>query len=581
MPAPTDKPGLSELEQVLKRIGRSSLREGLGAGLGDEHYAQIARHIYDGQSEGPLPYDAPQLYPKTWVDHAAQWHDPEAAMRYLMSLPPINYAEASNNIHSLPEMHERTLAMVENSLAGGRGFGASDVGPYTGIGWSREEINRERDRTLNAEWMPGPGELSPGDYERHQRIRDINFLRMMAERRKGLYDPNTGEPLEQPFIVPNDTPGASWDPIGVLSGQGLLNTPRTTMQGVPFRAPTDQQASAELNRRTNNALYWHQKGRGAKHAFGSGTVFSTNQTANFPQYGGWAGTAAAMENPDYLFGQAGQNVFSPMEWAMNRVATLDADKQDSDLMAYTRKAGGLGYLGASLRDTLSNAWNYDREGAPLADAMRVAGLAQINKASPLLPTEKYAPDPWERSRLYSHAKQTLENTRNLDASDHYYGRTGQDMSFLGQMGASLGSAMLDPTIFIPGAFAGKGARLARVSAEAGEEIPMGVAITGATALAERPKPARRPTLPEAVSLNSWTGKSADRPDLPPETPEQRRSRIQKHVGQGGTIDRAVVEASRLNKLLPTPDPIPKPGVPVTPNYRREWREETWKRLGKF
>lgn len=244
---------------------------------------------------------------------------------------------------------------------------------------------------------------------------------------------------------------------------------------------------------------------------------------------------------------------------MNRVATLDADKQDSDLMAYTRKAGGLGYLGASLLDTLSNAWNYDRKNAPLADAMQIAQLAQIQKASPLLPTEEYAPDPWERSRLYSHAKQTLENTRNLDASDHYYGRTGQDMSFLGQMGASLGSGMLDPTIFIPGAFSGKGARLARVSAEAGEEIPMGVAITGATALAERPKPMRRPTLPEAVSLNSWTGQSAERPDLPPETPEQRRSRIQKHIGQGGTIDKAVEEARKLNARTPGQGPLkPKP-----------------------
>lgn len=563
MPAPTDKPGLSELKQVLQRIGRSSLREGLGAGLGDEHYAQIARHIYDGQSEGPLPGDAAQLQPQNWVEDASQWHDPDMAIRNRGAMDPMNYEVARGRMAKgkppLSLLDEQTLAAMENSLAGGRGFGAPGVGPYTGIGWSREEIDQRRDAGGVQDWLPGPGELSPGDYERHQRVRDINFLRMMAERRKGLYDPNTGEPLEQPFIVPNDTPGAAWDPIGVLSGQGLLNTPRTTMQGVPFRAPPDQQASAELDRRTNNALHWYRKGQGAKHAFGSGTVFSTNQTANFPQYGGWWGTASAMENPEYAFGWAGQNVFTPMEWALNRVATLDADKQDGDPMAYTRKAGGLGYLGASLLDTLSNAWNYDRKNVPLADAMQVADLSQINRASPLLPTEKYSPDPWERSRLYSHAKQTLENTRNLDASDHYYGRTGQDMSFAGAMGAALGSAMLDPTIFIPAAFAGKGTRLARVAAEMGEEIPAGVAITGATALAERPKPTRRPTVREAVSLNSWTGQSAERPDLPPETPEQRRSRIQKHVGPGGTIDKAVEEARKLNARTPGQGPMkPKP-----------------------
>lgn len=569
MPAPNGKPGLSELQQSLQNIGRSTLREGLGAGLTDKDYAALAARFYDS----PDPGKDPVL--QGWLQDAA-FHDPEYALQAHRNLPALQYADVASRAAGLGPAIDpdyiRGLELTENSLAGGRGFGANDVGPYAGHGWSREEINKARERTGNPEWMPAAFELSPGDYERHQRLRDINFLTMMAQRRQG------GMQIMGREV--SATPGASWDPTGLFTQGGRPGASwftggdwATDVMSRPPYANDDQIAKnerARVDQRTKDALYWRQKGQGAKYASGDGQWLSTNKTANFPQYGGWLGTAAATDNPDYTFGSLSQNVFTPMEYSLNKLAMGDiGEGKDSEAMAYVRGAGPGGFLAASLLDTIHNGLNYKSDRTPMEDAMAMATHGNINRASPLLPTKDYAPDPYQRSRLASRARELQMQALNPTATEYYRDRTGKQMSLVGQVGASLGSAMLDPTIFLQGAFAKPGARAARVAAEATEEWPGSFLIAGATLAGAH----KKPTAMQALSPQSWMGENAERPDLPPEAPGAFEKRMQDFRPKQ---DRALQEIRRLNEALPGRAPIPSPGAPnpkrafdeAHPIYRR-------------
>lgn len=545
MPA-DQSPGLSELEAVLRRIGRTTLREDLGSGA---DYADLARRFYFNE---PSP---PTMDPGVWL-RAALMHDPEHAIQ---QRPVLSYDDAVSNVRSDGEPisleDQMQLARMENSIAGGYGLGAPEVGRYQGIGWSRKQLE-ERGGNFP---LPEPGELSPGDIERHQRLRDIQYLQDMLERRDGLYDPETGEALPVPHLMPSGAPGQSWDWTG-LTGDFM----RTTGGG----ATDEERARHEMDKRTQDALQWHRKGVDAqgkprKYAFGDGTLFSTNQTANFRRYGGYMGTAEAADNPDYLYGLFSQNISTPLEWATNRVAMRDAATPDDDRMAYFRKAGGFGYLGASLLDLLSNAPRNEFANHPLRDAQEVAKASQIHRASPLLPTRERDPDVWERSNLVRRVKETLAQTMNLSASDHYRGRTGENMSFLGQIGATGASGFLDPTIASPALGAKPGAKLARVVSEASEEWPGQAIMAGVQIGAPRPEGLRVPEVSRFLD-------SKHRPDLPAETDDQHRQRLLNHPR---VQDNALLKLREMNAVTPGTESGYSAVTQVSPPPAPRWVRE--------
>lgn len=493
MPTPIEQPGLSELEEVLRRIGGT-----LNLDIAPENYPHVARKLYEGPGYdgGPLQgHDA--LNPEFWAAMDG-WHDPELAMAQQLpeDLPP--------------EEVQRMEAIRSKSLEG-----------YTGTGWSPGERN-----ALGRD--PHPFELSPGDFARHQRQRDIYFLEQMLKRRKNdgqAYKPHA------PGFEWSSSPGNSWDPTGLIptrhgdwTGGVLARHPAAEQEltGEDWEKRADE-------RHIRDALHWFNKSRDARFSVGGGPQqrqtlaelgglgdrVNQNRTANYPQYGGYAGTAEAMGNPDYTFGWLSNNVFSPLEYAVNKTAMSDTANRDSGDL---RKAGPLGYVAANVGDYFKNALMGDFHEHPLQSAATYTQAQKFNTHSPILPVD-YEPDPYTRSELMQRVRGLTKQAENIDATDHYRARTGKPMSFVGQLGATIGSSLIDPTPILS-ARGGKGLaqRAAKIGGEVSEDLPTAVAASGLQIATPR-EPGH-----EVPPMHRWLNEG-DRPDLPNETDEQFEARI--------------------------------------------------------
>lgn len=475
MPTPNERQGLPELQEVLQRIGRDTL----GLPLTDDHYRQVANRFYDRtfppDIQDPLPDDHPALDPKWWFtrgedgepDGVALAHHPEFALR----MPP-------------GEIRDRSLS------------------GYSGAGWSRAD----RDR-LGRE--PHAMELSPGDYLAKQRERDIRFLDDMLNRQPDLTK-------QAPGFEWNTSPsGHDWDPTGLVPSSS----------GTVFRLPAFREwltgtpnTKVERDRRTRDALHWFNKGEGARYSVGeeprpsfgsiTDTLTSRNRTANYPQHGGYAGTIDAMSNPDYSFGHINNWYLSPLEYTHNRVAMRNALLKDTPEQVERMREPGIGYPVASARHFFQNALKWDGDQHPLQDAMDVAKLGRIQAHSPRVPLDEYEPSPEARSQAINDARQTLKQTDNMTASDHYRAKTGHQMSFLGQLGSSLLSSSQDISTAAAGALPAKSllARAGRIGSEAIDDAPMAVASSAMQFLLPRQKGLE---VPEYGKL--WT--EDHRPDL--------------------------------------------------------------------
>ena len=532
MPTPTEQPGLSELEEVLRRIGGT-----LNLDVAPENYPHVARKLYEGPGYDGGPLQGHEALNHEFWAGMDGWHDPEMAMaaQFPEDLPP--------------EEVQRMEAIRQKSLEG-----------YTGTGWSLQERKNLGGREKQ------PFELSPGDFTRHQRQRDIHFLEQMLKRRQ--QDGQTYKP-QAPNFEWSSSPGHSWDPTGLvptLNGDwtgGVLGRHPAAEQDLTGE---DWQKRAD-ERHIQDSLQWFNKSRNAKFSVGDGPPprktlgelgglgdsLNRNRTANYPQYGGYAGTAEAMSNPDYTFGGLANYFTTPLEYAVNKTAMHNTSQKDSGTL---RQQGPLSYIAANTGDYFKNALIGDFHEPPAKSAATFAQSQQFNTHSPNLPVD-YEPDPYARSQLMQRVRGLTQQAENISATDHYRSKTGKQMSFGGQMLATLGSSLIDPTPLVSG-FGGKSfyQKALKVAGEVAEDVPAGVAATGLMALTPREKGLYVPP------LHRWLNEG-DRPDLPKETDNQFGDRIkaqpleqQKALQQ---LDRHIGNVPDVQKASPDN---------VTPNRRR-------------
>lgn len=366
---------------------------------------------------------------------------------------------------------------------------------WQGPGWSagqKEALGRD----------PQAFELSPGDQVYHQWLRDNDYLEAMLNRRR---DPSYKNQL--PFEA------------DMTRGPRPMRVPETVKNYVPDDI--------------EDALYWYRRGKDATHSVSDG--------ANFKRYGGPEGTFHAMENPDYTFGWLNTAVFSPIEYAANRQTMRDlASHEDPEAVRQVRGLPGGNILGG-IYDFARNAMGPSPTGSSaLDDAGTMLQAKKYTTHSPVVPSSEKNPSAEDRVRLLAQARKAMYEAGNHSGTDYQRAKTGHNLSFLGSLGTSLSSALLDPSTALTGAMRG-----GKFAAEFGEEAWQNGMMMGAMFGFPKEEGLHLPP------VNEWLD-SNNRPDIKAESKPDFDKRIQsqeKSQTQGLNTLR--------NMLINTPDTAPR------------------------
>jgi hypothetical protein len=496
---PSEDPvGLPELRDV---IGRLSGRAGLDHT--PEQIADIARSLYEGVplSARFAPGD-PELDP-------AQW-------RALAAIPDWQL-DVENKELGLPEM---VFGLSPQELRGRMWQN------WSGPGWSAEEVD-----SLGR--APGAFELSPGDQRAHQWLRDQQYLYDVLDR---------GNVIDQEQI-PEEV--SAW--------------------GGPSSETPASQADTNLKR----ALYWYERGKGATHSsdptwLGTWTNWTDPEIAtgpvssNFRRYAE-DGMGDAFHNPEYAGTWLNQNVFLPLENALNyqTMRNVQASPPLEEVIGEGLANTNLGQyvidpvrrgVYEPVRDFFRNALigasgqdSFD----PVQHAINVREGGKYMAHSPVLPSMERGLTPAQRIKIIQDSRKAYQDASNMSGADYHRLRTGQNPSYAGSLGTTVASSAIgDPTIFAAGLLRGaaKGGVGKAVLDEAGQESAENAAFIGLGATMPREDGLSTP------HIKNWFDPKA-RTDLPQETDEEFRARVEREHARREAANRSLGEMRRS-----TPNP---------------------------
>lgn len=399
MPQPSDPKGFPETLEAMYRIanrGNVRLSPGQMRHAATRLYfppntaMDAERQRFSDQNTSDLPADSPWLNRDHWIN-LARLGDPEAEQPTDPVLP-----EGGSN----DEWRERMRK--------------TDLGP----GWTQGDLRRlGREREAH--------ELSPGDVQRQQWIRDREFLESMANR-----DADTDN---------NWTGGWPWQKSQI-----------------------------------DNALHYYHKARNNwRHAYGSGPE-DLWATSNTQRRAGLQGMAEALQNPDFAVGQIGHVSSAPGNF-LSKMATMDPGAQDPPSIAALRKASGTAFdpLGAGTaiaagydifrnigKSLLADALTQDSEQptSELAGHVLDSYRNSVNQAgrqvSPVLSGLEDG-SAEEREAVKQQQLSDLDETLGMPFDDYYRAKTGEAPSYFGStMASALSDAPVDPLTILTGPLGG-------------------------------------------------------------------------------------------------------------------------------
>lgn len=476
--------GLPELERVLERMASRANLD-----FRPEQIAAYAKHIYDGGQ--PMEGD-PGTDPMQWAALAAieDWrNDP--------------YSESGAWIPSEVFGHQIRGEDLGPNQEGLNALRNEQWGTWAGPGWSQQDLDQlGRPRQ--------PFELSPGDALNHQWMRDRQYLQDILTRKT---DNMEGLSVPERQSIEHWT-GASQE------------TPESIEQ-----------------RNIDDALYWYRKGALATHYTGNGSPGITPgydwATANFKEYGTDEGMGAAMNNNDYALGYLNNNVFAPLEEAMNSQTMRNLDDSEGFTPVVT-----------PVYDFFRNALIADGKPAAHDVALDRQTAKQVYTGSPIVPHSKPNPTREERISAIRQAREALGKTENMSGDDYYYARTGQNPSYLGKFGMTLGSSMVgDPSVFLSGLAGGLKSPQNFWKAFRGEVAQEGAETAGFNGMSAmfplgQDKDGTELHTPH---ISTWGNPYAERTDLPKEDDQERNERIKRQENDRVS---GAYRLEDLNRALP-------------------------------